>query len=848
MTDSAKVKSSAFRSYEAGKIPEAFEILWPIGQEGFLKYATRESSWINKFSKKKEKKTNWLLDPKSAAFFWQDFLLREKVLAHLSFSDDLIHTYFSKYGKPEKAFLLALLNQSPEKFVRGVRLNEAYLKPQFQEILQELTLPAELRLHQKLWAKLAEEEQSSWIKIDREITKIENLPADRILAQLVISVESLKFKNSDQDHLSHLGSVYGFIIELLLSRTEIKIKFDNQDFSETGFSKTFFNELKTFHELEENRLSIFPVWAAVSKWVHLKTEVLDAYSFSPEKAIKEIASGIFLSGSPELRYKWLEDGLRYHLNFIRYYFKGLDLVELLEKEKSDFIPKGRRPGDYELNKDLATRKWASVLHLKDLGIDNIRFKDKTELPTFAFLGDIMAFSFNRLMRYEKTLSDKASSSRNWQEAFISTWLEGLELSIRMVPFVSLTESELIQLIQSQPNSSADLKLGERYMEVFSYRATKFEFDRFNPKFNPYLKPFLQVGNGVFCPAAFFSSNLWFYSMEEFMIKISNPEDTRSQSKNVEQILFDRFDDKGFNVTAPLQDTYQGDVDLLVEDDNYILLIQVKRPELRLSPKARHYEQVNVDSKAFQQLIDAEKDFSGSKKQVIKWVISSSFEGVMSERESVLKVNYFDLLTLLDDPEINTIEKLIVAGSRDFAFSNLVSKLQKLEIDHVDLVSGLPLPLFDSKSYFKFLACMDTDRYHEYENAYNVAMGQALSFNPIQAVAGFKDCLQFEPNDGECWGSIANELTNLRLFEEAFNCFGKALELLPNDPFILNNYSGALWESGKIGESAQVLQWLVLNFPLIDQFNQSLSEMKSIVIEKGLLNGEEFLKIFDTELR
>ena len=109
----------------------------------------------------------------------------------------------------------------------------------------------------------------------------------------------------------------------------------------------------------------------------------------------------------------------------------------------------------------------------------------------------------------------------------------------------------------------------------------------------------------------------------------------------------------------------GDIDIIVEQDNTVLLIQLKRTYLLLTPKDVYYESIMIDRKAAQQLNDAEvwlnkpnDIYSMEGKKVFKWIVTTSYEGVLSDVNGCCKVNYFDLLATIRHRKPSSLLQLI----------------------------------------------------------------------------------------------------------------------------------------------------------------------------------------------
>jgi len=150
----------------------------------------------------------------------------------------------------------------------------------------------------------------------------------------------------------------------------------------------------------------------------------------------------------------------------------------------------------------------------------------------------------------------------------------------------------------------------------------------------------------------------------------------------------------------------GDVDLIVEDDNISLLIQVKRSSLRTSLPEYWNEKISAELKAAQQLNDAEvfiannPNFYPLKKKVIKWMVSSSFEGLNEVIDGCRKVNYFELITFLrQNPERNLQELISFFEEDKYLYTTLEYYKEKFGTDLTKMEYGEnKVPLGDIKRF------------------------------------------------------------------------------------------------------------------------------------------------------
>ncbi len=354
------------------------------------------------------------------------------------------------------------------------------------------------------------------------------------------------------------------------------------------------------------------------------------------------------------------------------------------------------------------------------------------------------------------------------------------------------------------------------------------------------------------PMMFFSSNLWFYSFSQAALLQKT---YRSETEKMENHFGDLIKLKKWNVKV-INDKeageLKGDVDIFVEDKDTLLFIQLKRTYFRLNLKDAYNETINTDSKAAKQLNEAEKYLEKensiyySKHKPVKWIVSTSFENIGNKINGCHKVNYFEFLNALKNPEIIKLSDLINELESDKNLKLFASSIfnAELPIEDRQIVSDVvkPLGIFESKCYKQFLFSDDEKETEKYNSIFNEAINMGSEGKQNDALILFQKCVSLHPNDGDAFGEIANILANMKIFENSFIAFRKALELLPNDPYISRNYSIALLEAGKYFDGLQLIIQLFEKFPMLGDMRFLFEKHFDQCLKYGLLELEEILHL------
>ncbi len=491
MTDTQKINAEARSAFEKKDYSLAFHTLWKVGITDFVAYAQKED--------KETKKTNWFSHPESGIYFWKNFILTENVFDEIFNSDSadqVLHNYFFRYNIQVQEFETTLACRFPKIYVKAIRINQVFLKADRIENLTYIQLDSKFHLHQKLWKKVFEKEQSKWKAIETELHSVSIYSLNDILCHCIIWLETNRFTNSSVQNIHHLAGVYSFFIELVLSKYPQK----NQDIlDEAHFFKLFLKIfISTYSEnstREENPVSKLLI--RISDWINFKQNVISPYSFDLNIEPIQQNELMFFNSTPEAYYKWLVNGVRYEVNKLNYHLDGSSYSEYLEKEGLIRIP-GKSQSDIILNRNLSGLKWATLLHLEDLACESFQIGNSRIEPE-KLLIPLLTYSFNRLIRYEDSLKNHFQNSHSWSEAFKKLLFQSTETKIRREPFFLMTESDYNQL-----NKEALFQMPEHFttevIQLFSYRPSpKLDFNRFNLRYDVWKKPFSKIGDSLFCP-------------------------------------------------------------------------------------------------------------------------------------------------------------------------------------------------------------------------------------------------------------------------------------------------------------------------------------------------------------
>ncbi|WP_289044073.1 tetratricopeptide repeat protein [uncultured Olleya sp.] len=814
-----QIKKNALEAFKNNDYENAFHTLWELGVEDFLQFAQKEEQKIKKY--------NWFAynnQSKGYSYFWNTFVLQENVFKSCFTSSkpvELLHNYYSKTTIFNKAFEIELAKQYPTIFIESIRKNEVFFKEsRIDFLLKEDLLIHEYQIHQDVWESFQIQELRYWNEIKSTITKLEKYSLEQILFFTVEYFETNNFENNfDIINQSHLAYVYSFFMDLILRNPSIK----HENLSSEAFEMAFVESVYE-NEYPELKKAIFKVLDIINKRQVLNSRFFQPYCFNAQFQPKYIYESLHFYESPESHYQWNVDELRYRVSELAYNIKGTNIVEAQLKNGAVIENKSKREEDYLDNKTLAFNLQGIIETLNDLKLANFYFKDSSpkdiKVEIEKIIKPLCVYAFNRYTRYYKVLKNirNANSAllNNWQKAYL--YLATSNEDSSQFPFVYNTKQEYLDL-NSIADENFENKTGFQVLNQFGFNRSKLnKFDRFNVRYSVIENPFVIIDDYIFSPILFFvnfsSQNVFVNSL----LKNNNRRTAIQIEDKLESVLL-KYDFGVFRPTKKEAGLIDGDADIILYDKDNVLLMQLKRTNLRLDYKAQYYEYINTDLKASIQLNNAEKFlskensvFNIENRKVTKWIVSNSFEKVNTQINNCSKVNYLDIVSFLTDDNKETFNSLpgfISFFENDSFFKMIVNPL----IDNDDMYRKmLSLTNIDSRNLL--WKDFDSNKGEIYRHFYDKGIELNKKGEHKNAIKSLKKCLELENEDVEVHGAIANIYADLKNYEKAFFHFKKALDIIPNNPFVLRNYAIALRESGD-NSFLQVYSQITEKYPFLN---------------------------------
>ncbi|KIX22700.1 hypothetical protein SY27_02430 [Flavobacterium sp. 316] len=706
--------------------------------------------------------------------------------------DDLLYDYFSKEKIHSETLEIKLSELFPENFVKAVRTTQVFLDTNRLTFFKNLPLLQKFMEHLMLWENLQKEELKLWNTISKESSELFKFEVDYVLSEVVFWLENERYSDNSQQNLTKLGTVYNFFIEFYWHSAKEPVNIALEKCSQT-FHKLVFEKIKSNKIIDPK---IHSILTAIRHWISFNEDVLQAYCFDLEINPLIENDCLYFVQNPKHYYKWKLDGLRYNKVSFDYQLKAQEAISNLIIQNKLIIP-GKTESDFEMNFDAAVKLKKIELFLHDTTIPNYIHNGKKISIDRIFHG-ISTYSTHKLYRYENNIEQFKSISTNWFDNYLKIIALSVKNKIEILPYLLINKETYVALVKDVTGfSEEDTSLS---FDSLSYEINKKkDFDRFNINYNIWTKPFLKTGNLFFCPMLFLATNDWFFAATQMAIQHLNWNfsERKSTATEMEIYLGNTFEQKGYKVKV-IEDkeanSVKGDVDIIIEDANTTLFIQLKRTYLRLLTKDAFNESVQSDKKASEQLNDAEislkqeNNIYNLKQKPVKWIVSTSFEGINTNVKGCRKINYFDLLFALENNKIKSLAELIAHLEKD---RNMIS-LDDLE-NNLDVLKnfGLPLKLKEPET---FKQCV----YHfKKDTNYIEMLNKGISLyskNVIKAIKILEQCAKINENDVTVYATLGNCYANLKKVASMKKAFEKALAIIPNDPYVKRNYALALIEN------------------------------------------------------
>lgn len=668
MTNREKLKDSILTAFKEGKSFIAFTDLLSLPHH---EVATLLS------------KNKWLDKPSIAQYFWNDFCLSHpQMVFNGSASQTILNWYLKNFDQISDELNKILVKYYPGEFVKAIKRNRSFLNEDFLKRLCLFTYswPEDIYSVDLLaWNDL----QKSHIALQNEIGtcwhSIKGLKLEIILSGIIHWIEVRFYQENYDLRKEELTWVYNYAMSYIFA------KVDQDSFeTEEEFIRTFLNTIKS-----SDNILVGKFLEKIEEWLKFETTYLSSYCFDDnfKPLIKE---GIldFDFESQEVYNYWKEESERYQVNEKRYLDDALQIYNYQNERGELNIPSGDSEITKDINHLLYIYNIQADLFLGDLHIRNLKFGTRSVQASNIMVG-LKSYAANRKWRYVDPMNRFSKAGYSWGQSLNETIQLALKdkVSNPAFPFMYISKDDLTAIYQNAIPELTKQEIDD-LINHFSYVLKPgAKFDPFRYGYSVMLTPFIRIGDFLFTSTSFFASNNWFYSFgQRALILYANKYHKKEQTETaaeMEKDLGKLFEEHDWHVKVCSNseaNAIDGDIDLFINDSETQILIQLKRTKFKINLASNYKDSFETDLKAAGQLNEAVKSLlpdGGIMPNHQKWMVTTSFEGIFTEIDDCLKVNYFDLLWALRNKKYNSLKELKTYIESDGPFKDCRYLLQEL---------------------------------------------------------------------------------------------------------------------------------------------------------------------------
>ncbi|APG66333.1 hypothetical protein LPB136_13540 [Tenacibaculum todarodis] len=607
------IKKNAKIAWEKGDKHKAYTIAWELPIEEFYLWITKNKKGI----------------VLSKEFFSDFLILLNPNWINKPNSNLLIEYYFSKRWFAE-SFEGLLLNNVSEVYLNGVKKSFSFLDLERLIFLENLKfLPQNLKVELSYWQFWYQQHNDYWNPVIQYFENNKSSGLD-ILINLIVAFEKRFFETKSQLDMQYAGEVLSVLIAYIQHLNIL-------DFSITPEKDDIFKKYYSF--LNSNRQEC--LFDLGNKYIQVRENII-RYALEDGLEMKEMSLGEFyFIENEEYNKKWEKDGERYILNENYYYSRGDEYFSVLESEgKIEYANNHAK----EENRNTKAKRFGIELAVKDLGLlDKDMPEGRPKIKNvISFLNTHARNVYERIEKPLFALKD-FSFQMTYQEAVNYRLLQTKKIMEPIFAYNIVSLSDM----SDRFGDSITIKQMNCLTNDFSFKWSSKTFDPFNLFLSLWQKPFIKLGQLVISPISIISAFTGLYAITESILKNYKP----NEGNIIEKILHNNLtrNDGVWKSETNWQECNgdsNGDADVILEDNEYIVLMQLKRTSQKTDLR-QLASQVPQDRKAISQLKKAHEHIvnKGEKRKIKLWYVTTAMEKIGVEEQNVRRVNYQELLQL-----------------------------------------------------------------------------------------------------------------------------------------------------------------------------------------------------------
>lgn len=589
----------------------------------------------------------------------------------------VLHLFWKKNKKHpnRKDVIERFLRLSPHIFIKTLRFNKVPLcyADAWSDVLKSshnFFIPDECRNWLDLLQLIAQREQTIWAEAEEALQAVcEQFSIAQFLVISNILFEEFRFNGLEGDNIStedlfnnmketnlHVNCLW-----LLHSYFFSNYACQNESYTQTNLDDEYSEVLFVWEKCESVK-QLRKAWELVIVWIEYSQTVCSTLFFDENIGIakKSKSEFVIFVKSQAVWELWRFNGAKYY--WLNAYYGSVfgEIVHIKWRELNRFA--------------------------LDICFTGFHFNDKeVELPSRELV-IVAATAINAVMADEQWLQNifmdyRAASKR----------LQHFRQKGEKFPLIVMNAadwSEYIRIFLNHNGVPYKSEFSEYFGKVMVYNFKK-PFDRFDIERGVMYVPFFKHGEMIYCHQQSISErHFCAHLMVERMAlendryrKYLNTKETQAMEMN----LGEKFRCVGFKYVAAnasyKHDGMEGDIDIMVFDDNTLFIGEIKRTKLRLNMEDAHNERMQTNAKAIEQL---RKHLKFLKKDTSNWfgntlklgesvdwdkvgvkllILSTSLEDdghtfKINEAHCALKFNYLVLLSILGEKRFSDMSGLI----------------------------------------------------------------------------------------------------------------------------------------------------------------------------------------------
>ncbi|MCX7549019.1 hypothetical protein OS188_13770 [Xanthomarina sp. F1114] len=632
----ADYKNEAHNLYRDDKLIEAYKCAWNLPFTDFVSWYTDVKG------KRKQSKGISLFND---SFFYNSFLISQSTewLNHKE-ANLLWEYYLNTQKEILLEFELYVAHNNPCLFIEGYKNRLIFLNDKRIKQLQEHHLPLSIENELIIWNRFNKLLNTKWKEVTELIDEIELQPHEFLMA-LCATFEAFIYKNP-ADKLRWHYAVEA--LSLLIAYIQNNFILSNLEVDENDLVKAYCNGAIDF--------KCEAVFSNVFDYVLLK-EKTQRYAYEPGLTIVIDNNDILrFNGSEAFNKQWNTDELRYTVNEQHYYAISEQLFsELKAKNKIKYINNNKDPNNQLGN----IRQLGVKLTVTDLGICDEDLKNK-KLPNLDFMISFLhGIAWRKFETSEKPLHEIARIRKNEYAKGMAELIYKNEVS----EFILISDNSILKNAAKASGLNCTTEEFDQFINAFSFSWKKKTFDPFKLPLSLWKKPFLQIGKHIISPISVLTGFTGVYTISESILKNFSPRG----GERIESLLKHTYENAGWKTSVITNNQEYGDVDVMMEDEDNIIFMQLKRTTQKTNMLELH-NQLAQDRKAIKQLLEAKAEYTSSK-NIHLWYVTTAFEKVSTWEKEVYRVSYQDLIH---------VKRLL--DSDGLRFNNLNDFIEMIESD------------------------------------------------------------------------------------------------------------------------------------------------------------------------